>query len=264
MNRIKIYSLLFPTSVVVLFFVIGSCHNGSAGHDNVITRDLTVKNVSDTMFISQASSDSIIGWNYELGAEVDMPIDGPQPLYDSVRWFITKDLYDMFELEALEEKKLVPLEKVCKWNGDNIVTDFIRNYSPLYEKSEMGTGAEYLTLKLVAQTSTFVTYYGEYTICGGSCNYGYGFYTFRKRDGHQLHEIVNTKKMKKFLKNNKKYRDLIIVESDDEYVGMMDNGLLYAYRLYGTNGGFLEEMTIPYAEIKSYLTKDAQELIPDD
>lgn len=199
---------------------------------------------------------------YELGAEVDFPVAGTQPLVDSVKRFITKELYLLFDLGYDEEKIHIPFETVCEWNKDNIITAFHDHYKPLYRKYGEDYGADYLSLTLTAQTENFVTYFGEYTSCGASCCTGYGYYTFHVSDGHLLHEIIDEKGLEVFVEKYPQYEQLLY-EADEKYFGMLEDELLYVCRFYGTAGGVTDKTTIPYTEIKPYLSKQAQELIPN-
>lgn len=265
MKGFKKFGLL--VAGMTLLFVAVNCNNTTPKPDNTVTQNLTVKTVADTVLITGVSLSPDYVTGYELGAEVDFPANGPQPLTDSIRQFIIRELYRIFDWniaeDDAEEKIHFPFEKVREWQGDNIVTVFINNYAPLYEKQDLGVGADYLNLKLVAQTETFVTYYAENTNCGVSCNYCYTYYTFRKRDGHLLNDIVPDKKWKKYVKANPQY------EVDDDFqavsFGMAKEGLLFGIHiLFSASDGFDIIDTIPYSKIKPYLSKEAQELIPKD
>ena len=266
-NKVKAGLWLLLTGVMIFATVGCGEQKKNVKEDYTVSQDLAVKAVADSASISgiSSSSESISG--YRLGAKVDYPIGGPQPLADSVRQFVKRELYCMFDwnysLDNPDEKLHIPFEKVCEWKGDNIVTDFINNYRPLYENEEIGIGEISLNLKLVAQTETFVTYYAEETDCGGSCNHSYDFYTFRKRDGELLGEILSKKDLSKFVKTYPQYK------FDDDacmsFIGMGEEGLLFGiYIMFGASGGFHKIDTIPYEMAKPYLSKKAQELISDN
>ena len=251
-------------------FVLMACSNGKTTKDYIVSKNLMVKTIADTSSFTGVLLDSGFVSEYEIGAEVDYPVDGPQPLTDSVRQFVIKELYCMFDLDYDEEDRLIPFEKVCEWKGDNIVTDFLDNYGPFYEKEIMGVGASYLSLRLVVQTETFITYFGEYNSCGASCATGYCYYTFRKQDGHMLKEIISKKKLKAFVKDHPVYNNQIAIEYNEEfdteineYFSMLKDGVVFVNPM-GLDLGELWEITIPYSEIKPYLTKQAQELVLDD
>lgn len=245
---------------VMIALVLSGCQDKNTQQDNIVTRNLTVKTFADTASITGVSLGPDYVTGYEMGAEVDYPTGGPQPLIDSIRQLIVWELYNMFDWGETgadaQEMIHIPFEKVCEWKGDNIVTVFVNNYRPLYENEVIGVGANYLSLKLVAQTEMFVTYFAEYTDCGGSCNYSFEYYTFRKRDGHLLNGIVPEK-------------ELITLGFDNDFVmpfiGLGERGLLLGnHIMFGAISGLYEIDTIPYKEAKSYLSKEAQELIPND
>ena len=256
----------FPILVagIALSLAFAGCHDRK--NQQVVKRvneKMEVKTISDTTIFSRASSDTVDGNHFELGAEVDFPTDGPQPLTDSVKCFATKMLHRLIDWdntgEYPTEKLHIPFEEVSKWTGDNILGNFFTHYRPLYEKYADGAGAHYLFLKLWSQTDTYVTYYAEFTYCGGSCSHEYEFHTFRKWDGHRLDNVISDKDLEKFVKKYPKY------EYDEEiltaFTGLSDAGFLYGA---WESIGYFEIDTIPYSEIKSFLSKEAQELIPDN
>ena len=256
----------FPILVagIALSLVFAGCHDRKTQQVvKTVNQEMEVKTISDTTVMSRASSDTLDGIHYDLGAEVDIPTSGPQPLTDSVKCFAAKMLYSIFDWDEdganADEKLHIPFEEVSKWTGDNILDNFFTHYRPLFEKYADGAGADYLYLKLWSQTDTYVTYYAEFTYCGGSCSHEYDFYTFRKWDGHRLDNIITNKELKKFVKKYPQY------EFDEEiltaFTGLSDAGFLYGSC---EPIGFHKIDTIPYSEIKSFLSKEAQELIPNN
>ena len=269
MKHTNCYGLCHFAGMFALLALTG-CHDGKTAQDYIVTQNMMVRTVADTTSITGVLLDSDFVSGYEIGAEIDYPTDGPQPLTDSIRLFVIKDLYRMLDWDDDEEERLIPFEKVCEWKGDNIVTEFLDNYSPFYEKEVVGVGADYLSLKLVAQTETFVTYFGEYNSCGASCATGYCYYTFRKQDGHLFKEIISKKKLKAFVKDYPLYNNLFAIEYNEEfdtrvneYLSMLKDGVVFVDPV-GLDLGELRETTIPYAEIRPYLSKQAQELIPNN
>ena len=244
---------------MMIALVLSGCQNKNTQQNNIVSQSLTVRTFADTASIKGVLLYSGFVSGYEIGANVDYPVDGPQPLVDSVRLFVIKELYCLFDCDYEEEARHIPFEKVCEWKGDNIVTDFLDNYSPLYEKEVVGVGADYLSLKLVAQKETFITYFGEYNSCGASCSTGYCYYTFRKKDGHLFKEIISEKGLKAFVKDHSEYEKQISIEYDaaiNEYFGMLEEKVVFVDPI-GLEIGELVEIAIPYFEIKPYLTKQA-------
>lgn len=252
--------------VIALSFVVTSCQNGKTKPDYNVAQELEVKTFSDKAVFSKKPSGSGLGLLCELEAKVDLPIDGPKPLTDSIKRLVTKELYRMFDLDGgyvyTDEELHIPFEKVCKWDGENVFTDFIKHYRPLYEKYATGAGENSLILKLVSQTETFVTYYEEKMGCYGSCNHEFEYYTFRKKDGLLLEEMISDKNLRKFAKKYPQY------EIDENiltpFFGLSDHGLLYgAYMETGAFRGENHTDTIPYHIVKPYLTEEVQELVQD-
>lgn len=252
--------------VVAMSIVAISCQNGKAKPDYTVAQKLEVKTFSDNAIFSKKPSGSGLGLLCELEAKVDLPIDGPKPLTDSIKRLVTKELYRMFDLDGgyvyTDEELHIPFEKVCKWDGENVFTDFIKHYRPLYEKYATGAGENSLILKLVSQTKTFVTYYEEKMGCYGSCNHEFEYYTFRKTDGVLLEEMISDMNLRKFAKKYPQY------EIDENlltpFFGLSDQGLLYgAYVETGAARGENHIDTIPYNIVKPYLTEEVQALVQD-
>ena len=174
------------------------------------------------------------------------------------------ELYRIFDDGDDESSIHIPFDQVCTWGGDNIITDFICSYESLYAQPEgWDTGARYLTLSLIAQTETFVTYSAEYMYCSAGCSYDHIFFTFRKRDGNLIRTIATTKNLKRFVKDYPQYSEAIYFENYVSFHGLTEDGMLYGYYLpFSPYSGAPEIITIPYSEIFTYLTKKAQELIP--
>lgn len=264
MKNVLEASLRLILAGMMITLVLSGCQNKNTKQDNKVTQNLMVETVVDSMYIAIDS----ISIPFELNAEVDFPIDGPQPLADSVIMFIINELYRMFAWE--DDEKNTPFNQVFEWNGDNVVTVFFDKYRSYFE--DLGAGAKYLNLKIVAQTETYVTYFGEYTWCGGSCSTEWYFFTFRKRDGHLLQEIVSNDGLKAFLEVYPQYRDAlsnILLGRGVDYFGLMNDGFQCNYLVLSDWPDFNPEegwhkIVIPYSEIKPYLSKEAQELIPND
>lgn len=262
----KINYLVCLAGVSSIFMAVVSCHRGDAKHNNMVAQELEVKTFSDKIVFSNNPPESEFGLHCELEAEVDLPIDGPKPLTDSVRQFVKGELYHMFDMGGdffmVEDDLHIPFEKICKWDGENVVTDFISHYRPLYEKYATGAGTNSLTLKLVSQAETFVSYYEEKNNCAASCNHEYKYYTFRKTDGLLLEEMISDVNLRKFVKKYPQY------ENDEEYyvpfIGLSDRGLLYGtYVATGASRGGNHIDTIPYHIVKPYLAEEVQALVQD-
>lgn len=261
----KINILLFA-GIVIIFMAVAGCQNGKTKPDYTVAQKLEVKTFSDNAVFSRKTSGSGLGLLCGLEAKVDLPIDGPKPLTDSIKRLVTKELYRMFDLDGgyvyTDEELHIPFEKVCKWDGENVFTDFIKYYRPLYEKYATGAGENSLILKLVSQTETFVTYYKEITYCAASCNHEYKYNTFRKTDGLLLEEIISDVNLRKFVKKYPQY------ENEEDYyvpfIGLSDRGLLYgAYVATGASRGENHIDTIPYNVVRPYLTEEVQALVQD-
>jgi len=259
--------LLWGSLLAVL--AISGCHNRNPYTDNKVFQNLVVEIMADTMAFEVDCSNPVDfpdsgEYRYEVGAEVDFPVEGPKPLIDSVKLFINSELYKSFDWGA-DFIMHIPFEKTRTWTGGNIVTDYITHYRPLYAKNDFGVGSQHLTMSITTETDTYVTYHVEYCYCGASCSCRTDYYTFRKRDGHLLKDILTEQNLNAFLKKFSQYKkiaDQVAYSS----MGLTDEGLEYHYLVSSDgpdyNPDVWDEIIIPYAEIKPYLSKEAQELLP--
>ena len=254
--------MLYLWSLLAVLTISG-CHNRNPHTDNVVPQELVVEFMADSTVVEGVFSDSGDKCRFELGAEVDFPIKGPHPLIDSLKFFINSELYHIFDFDY-DTIMHIPFEKTLTWTGDNIVTEYINHYSPLYSKGDLCFGARYLTMSIRTETDTYVTYYVEHCNCGAGCSYVYNYYTFRKQDGHLLKEILTEQNMNAFLKAYPQYKEEI---EQMGFMGLTEEGLQCHYLVTSDwpennpNEGW-HNIIIPYSEIKPYLTKEVQELIP--
>ena len=108
MKNTNRYSLWLFSGIFALLALTG-CHNDKTAQDYIVSQNLTVKTVADTTSITGVLLDSSFVSGYEIGAEIDYPTDGPQPLADSVRQFIVRELYGMFDWDDVKEERYIPL-----------------------------------------------------------------------------------------------------------------------------------------------------------
>ena len=260
--------LLWGSLLAVL--AISGCHNRNPYTDNKVFQNLVVEIMADTMAFEVDCSNPVDfpdsgEYRYEVGAEVDFPVEGPKPLIDSVKLFINSELYKSFDWGA-DFIMHIPFEKTRTWTGGNIVTDYITHYRPLYAKNDFGVGSQHLTMSITTETDTYVTYHVEYCYCGASCSCRTDYYTFRKRDGHLIKDILTEQNLNAFLKKYPQYKE-ITDQTAFTYMGLTDEGLECHYLVtsdwpdYNPDEGW-KEMIIPYSEIKPYLSKEVQELLP--
>lgn len=211
--------------------------------------------------------------NYEWAAfTVDVPVDGPRALVDSVRVFVNRELYHACEIGSHFEDSVVTFKKseVYSHEGGQLFSHFMEKYKPVLQDSLWNTYG--LELKMEAQTDKYVTYGLEFFHCGISCGSEKYFYTFDKRDGHQVRNIISLENLMRFFKDYPEYTSI----DDDPWFGRAgwefstkddthryDYGLLddhFSLVIQGCGNHFLLPC-FPYGQIFSYLSPEAQALV---
>lgn len=249
-----------------LLLVIAGLFLGLQGCGSIKTgrsKDLVVVEQTDTVYGIQEGSASFT---------VDIPIDGPSTLVDSVKVFINKMLYDACEGCVHFDDNVVTFKKgeVFTHDSEQLFSHFMEKYKPVIRDSLcIYFGLE---LKLEAQTDKFVTYGLEHSHCGGSCGSEKYYYTFDKSDGHQVGGIISHKDLVQFFKDYPEYTTIdpdpwwgtsgwrFFPENDyvDYNYGLLNDHFSLAIHGYG-NHYILADF--PYSQIFSYLSPEVQTLL---
>lgn len=237
-----------------------------------------IEPVKDLIVVGQ--SDSIRGCHEEnnycwASFNVDVPVNGPQALVDSVMVLINREVFKMceyciefnespYDYLAYNEKELFTND------GNRLLSHYLDKYKPLIEDSLWNTFG--LELKMEAQTEKYVTYGLEFFHCGASCGSEKFFYIFDKSDGHQVKEIVSRDNLWRFFHDYPEYNAV----GDDLWFGRagwqfspeddMDKysfGLLddhFSVAIQGCGNHYLL-LGFPYGQVFSYLSTKAQTLV---
>ena len=245
--------------LVIASIVIGLQGCGSAKTES--TKDLMVVEHIDSLYGS--NEDNKHEW---VAFNVDIPVNGPQMLMDSLLVFVNKHLYEACESNVHFDEKIVTFNKEDMFtdDGERLFGYYMEKYKPLIQDSLWRTFG--MTMKMEAQTETFVTYGLEFFYCGAGCSSDKYYYTFDKSDGHQIKEIISHDKLVRFFKDypeyaaNEKYSWEF--NPDNDYInscyGLLDDSLslviLGAYNHYFS-------VEIPLNRIFSYLSPDVQTLL---
>ena len=210
---------------------------------------------------------------------VDVPVNGPQILIDSVMAFLNKKMYSFcewctHESSLYEDERLMKSfrpEEVFTNDGERLLEDYLRKYKPLIQDS---LWREFfgMDLKLESQTESFVTYAHEDNACGASCSSRKYYYVFNKHDGHIVKEVISKEKLEKFFEDYPEHRGLRgdwlwgwpDWEYDAEHIfentdfGLGPDHLSIVITGVGNHYYLME---IPYNQILSYFTPEAQALV---
>ncbi len=264
----KKYQLLL---VVGTILVLIGCHNGNQTN----TIDLVVMEQVDSVYGIHDEDDHY--WNDYCSAsfDVDVPKNGPQVIVDSVMALVNKEVYEMCEycidFDGIPENHVAYSEKEVFTNeGERLLSHYMDKYHSLLQDSLWNTFG--LELKLETQTKKYITYGSVFIHCGANCGTKKSFYIFDKSDGHLLRDIISHENLERFFKDHPEY---CTIDSDpwlgrngwhfssDDNAYKYDYGLLndhFSLVIEGADPNFLH-LDIPYSQIISYLSAEAQKLI---
>ena len=251
--------------LLIASLVIGLLGCGSAKTEQ--SQDLVVVEHTDTVRGTHEDN------SYEWAAfTVDVPVDGPISLLDSVRAFVNKELYHACEIGAHFDDSVVAFkpEEVFSHDGKQLFSQYMEKYKPVLQDSLWNSYG--LELKMEAQTDKYVTYGLEFFHCGASCGSEKYFYTFDKQDGHQVRDIISHESLVRFFTDYPEYTSI----DDDPWFGRAgwqflseddyhkyDYGLLddhFSLAIQGCGNHFLL-LSFPYGQIFSYLSPEAQAMV---
>lgn len=206
---------------------------------------------------------------------VDVPVNGPQALVDSVMALINREVYKMCEYcvefnDRPDEYVAHSEKEMFTKDSEHLLSHYMEKYKSLIEDSLWNTSG--LELKLEAQTEKYVTYGVERFYCGASCSSEKYFYTFDKSNGYQVKEIIGLENLMRFFTDYPEYTSL----DDDPWFGRAgwqfsteddankyDYGLLddhFSLAIQGCGNHYLL-LSFPYGQIFSYLSPEAQALV---
>ena len=264
MKKIGLFLMIASTIVSLL-----GC--GSAKTER--SMDLVVVEQTDSVYGNNENND------YEWASlTVDVPVDGPKELVDSVMALVNSSLYKfceyciVFENEP-DEFVAYSQEELFTDDGERLLSHYMKKYKPLIEDSLWNTFG--LELKLENQTARYVTYGLEFMHCGGSCGSEKEYYTFDKKDGHQVPEVISHSNLVRFFEDYPEYGSF----GANSWIGtpgwtfspehIFDNtcfGLLedcFSLVILGYGNHYMLTH-FPYSQIFSYLSPEAQQLVEQE
>jgi hypothetical protein len=240
----------------------------SVGHEP--SADLVVMEQTDT--VRGGTEDNDYEW---VAFTVDVPVNGPKALLDSVMAFVNTELHAACECVIHFDESCVTFssDDVFTDDGERLLSHYMKKYKSQLQDSLGSVFA--LTMKMEAQTAKYVTYGLETFHCGASCGSEKFFYTFDKNDGHQVKEIISRDNLVRFFNDYPEYNSV----ADDPWFGRAgwqffpeddadryDFGLLddhFSLAIQGCGNHYLL-LDFPYGQTFSYLSPEAQDLVKQD
>ena len=198
---------------------------------------------------------------------VDVPISGPQALMDTLMAFVNRELRDACESCAHFDDNVVTFrpEDVYTDDGEKLLSRYMEKYAPIIRDS-LWKSAFGLTMKMEAQTDSFVTYGIESFHCGASCGSEKYYFTFDKRDGHQVRDIISHDNLVRFFEDYPEYRTIENYdwqydpenEFEDYFYGLLNDH--FSLVVLGHYNHFFT-LNLPYSQIFSYLSPEVQKMV---
>ena len=202
---------------------------------------------------------------------VDVPINGPKALTDSVMAFLNKEIYNCCELildsnDRRSNSRKLAFKDVLTDNADSLVLHYVEAYKPYFKEELCNTYM--FTLMLIAQTESFITYGLEFYHCGASCGSELRSFTFDKRDGHRIENIMSNRNLFRFLTDAPYYKDMVeeycpaVTQEKDLEFADMDFALLGNMLNITFNGvvNHYRSLAVNYNVILPYLSEEARQL----
>lgn len=150
---------------------------------------------------------------------------------------------------------------------------YLKELEPLIKEDTPST-SEFI-LKMEEQTSSLVTYGLENKHCSASCGSEKYYYTFDKRDGHIVQEIISKDNLSRFFAKYPEYGKIEEFWNYDpnQGYGLTDFGLfadhltlaVQGYNCYSP-GYYISDfhlVDVPYGQILPCLSQEAQKMVAE-
>ena len=248
MKSIKCFSLLLLAGVVLILAAAGC---GKQKKDSTDSNLVVVR-----QFI-ELEGDS----EWDVGRfAVDVPLKGPQPLLDTIKAFLNQELFEAFQDYACDTS-LYKAEEVYVNDMAFLLNSYTDKYATTI-KENLGWFFD-LNIFMIAQTESFVTYGIECYHGSGSTGSEFLCYTFSKKDGHRIENIITRDDLVRYYKDHpsKETKEELngLEEHDWDFysVGLTGEGLL----LVKNNDNYYNAGAIEYKTILPYLSKETRNLV---
>ena len=200
---------------------------------------------------------------------MDIPVNAPKTLTDSITAFLNEELYRFFDDG---DNMHLPYGTVYSTDLPNLAKHYRKAYSPFFRKNRTDIcefNTHCLDLNLVAQTDAYITYEVVWVFYGEGLEEARSWTTFVKADGHRLKEVISSENMLRFYED---YPELINFDIwcnsqwqlSEGYNLFLDNaGLLNDSMAlqYFWNTGIYDDFKYDLKYIKPYLSEEARTLV---
>ena len=254
MKDSKNFSLLLLVGIVLALAVAGCRGQKKESND---TQHLVVER-------QYAQLAGISEWDIAEFA-VDVPVKGPQPLLDSIKSYLNKELFYAFQEDAIDTV-LYKAEEVYTDDMTHLLDSYVDKYADRIKKDLCGFCN--INMFMIAQTESFVTYGIECYHGSGSTGSAFLCYSFDKKDGHRIENIITRKDVMRFFQDSpdaehsfsQSQMETEGIEDDCDFpdVGLAEEGLLIIDQ---DQGNHYAVGLLNYKEVLPYLSKEARKLV---
>lgn len=250
--------LLWLCTVVSLVAGFQGCNTGnnkdSGSHQQEGQPDLVVKELIDTIRFDLSNDDTCF-----ISFNVDAPISGPEILVDSVLVFLNSELYEMFGTYLPFDTETFSEGDMLTKDGGRLLSNYTEKFSePL--KSPYGYAYQCIELKLEAQAEKYVTYglkmFGHNGMHYTSEKF---YYTFDKRDGHRVRDLISHENLARFSKENPGYDPELSNGPKENCCGLLGDSVVFVFPFY--SGTTESTESVACSKIVPYLSPEVQKLL---
>lgn len=182
------------TNVVLVFFVATIVIFALTGFTTPAKPQKLALYVERQRHVLQRSEGIIPSEDFNIGITIDVPVGGNPALVDSVTRLLNQALYGFFDGEM---EPRYNIEEVCHNDAKTLVEHYRKAYKSyicdtcsMHYEPFCVSDFHYLSVTLVEQTKSFVTYeISRYFIGEGDCEY-LTWVTFFTSDGHRLPKVI--------------------------------------------------------------------------
>ena len=264
-HRLQPYYLFIIAGLITIFMGVSCESQEQEAKEGA--KEIRFK--KDILYVERQTAH--LNWDFSLTA--DLPIEvvqkdkTPNQFQDSVKAFLNREIHNSMK-ELCEEEPSVD-ENSDEYDLCSSFYSLEEQLSSTYQGKIEHDGGYWTSFILLAQTDSFVTYGVENYYCGGGCGSHFYCYTFSKKDGHRIKDIITWEDILRFIKDHPKAShpfgqwdieaDPKSVEYGMDYdIGLLDEELLLVCEDLANHYNLAK---ISYKDILPYLSKEAQDIV---
>ncbi len=268
--------------------MLGSCGKGksdgaaqAASDSDSAVVETTVEKTIDTVIVDRIKDDYTDKQrNVHIKLVIDFPVNGPQPLLDSIRTYISESLSGNYKGDLADGRSMLKFyHDFINKSADECLNDMRENFKDDENAPTPAFGQTFVAKK-VYESDNVVTYsfYNEY-YCGGMYGaldrcYDLSFFKpsgrfvtvetlFVNPDSPQLHSLIGRRYKAECEKDGINFEDAAEIHDFSRVPFPMSapyvtkDGIAFSYGKYDLNGAFVT-FTIKADELSKFMTNEAK------